>query len=93
MTDIDIISGEKLQELCDIYIGHNEDFMYNPRISRQMHKHLPIQSITFPYNNPPLVFCYSHRLEEFEKVIHTFQNKFVLLSHNSDYNISEKFRL
>lgn len=26
----ELISGERLQELADIYLGHPEDFAYNP---------------------------------------------------------------
>jgi hypothetical protein len=87
----EIISGEKFQELCDVYCGLPEDFQYNPRISRQTQKHLDLRLITQPWNNPGLIFCYGHSLKQFMDKQHFFQNPFVLVSHNSDENITDQY--
>jgi hypothetical protein len=87
---MDYISGEKIQQLCDVYIGESYDFIYNPKIKVQTSKHKDIQTIKSEYNNPKLVFCYTHRIPQLFDKIHLFKNKFVLVSHNSDYIITEK---
>lgn len=86
---MNIITGEKLQQLADIYIGNIEDLEYNPLIRSQRDKHLELNSIISPYNNPYTIFCYTHRIYEFAKIIHFFQNPFCLITHNSDENIIE----
>ena len=89
---MDVVSGEQIQELCDVYLGHPEDFIYNPRIYRQLSKCLDIRSIqTNTWNNPQSIFVYGHRLPEFNKILDNIQNNFVLVSHNSDENITEKY--
>jgi len=84
-----IITGERIQQLAQIYIGYNEDFNYNPLIRNQTKKHLLITSIIEPFNNPYIIFIYTHRYKEFSKKIHLFINPFILISHNSDENIYE----
>lgn len=83
-------SGEKFQELCDVYIGEQSDFEYNPKILAQKNKQLYIHSIPDNYNNPKLVFCYTHLVEKLYEQFAKFQNNFILISHNSDYNITDK---
>jgi FkbM family methyltransferase len=92
LTVNDICSGEKFQQLCDIYCGTQEDLQRNPVIRLETHKHLNLVKLTEPYNNPSLVFCYSCSLELFMSKINLFQNNFVLVSHNEDENITEKYR-
>ena len=82
-----IISGEKIQELCDIFIGFEEDFNFNPRISKQTNKHINFNNINNNFNNPYKIFCYSHNINMLSTKIHFFQNNFILFSHNSDGNI------
>lgn len=89
----DIISGERFQELCDAYCGFPEDFCYNPRIQYQTSKHKNIHTITSEWDNPPIIFCYSHRLHDFSSKLDFFKNKFTLLTHNSDENITEQYQL
>jgi len=90
-TNLGIITGEKIQEQCDIYLGELNDFKYNPRIARQSTKCLNICSITNSWNNPHTIFVYAHRLMEFIKILPYLQNDFILVSHNSDENIHEKY--
>ncbi len=88
----DLISGERLQNICDIYCGMREDFEFNPYILSQKSKHLDLSQLIQPFKNPFLVFCYGHRLQLLQSKIHLFQNKFVLITHNSDENITEQYR-
>lgn len=87
---MDFISGEKFQQLCSVYFGEHEDFSFNPRIFQEKHKHKYISRFTQPFYNPMLVFCYTHRISQFASKLHLFKNKFVLITHNSDYTITEK---
>ena len=85
--NLQVITGEKIQQLADIYIGTDDDFNYNPVIFNQSHKHCNIHRLTTAYDNPRIIFCYSHNINLFSEKIQFFNNKFVLLSHNSDENI------
>lgn len=84
-----IITGERIQQLANIYLGKSEDFNYNPRIAQETHKHVRISDITGEYDNPYLIFFYTHRIEKLANIIHHFKNPFILLSHNSDWNVVE----
>jgi len=85
---MNIITGEKIQQSCDIYLGLQEDFLWNPVIKQQNHKHMDLHDINNNFNNPRLIFCYSHRISILEKKIHFFMNHFILVTHNSDENIT-----
>jgi len=50
-----IVTGERLQELCDVYCGLPEDFHYNPVISKQITKHMDISHLDALWNNPSLI--------------------------------------
>uniref|UniRef100_A0A6C0JNA1 Exostosin GT47 domain-containing protein n=1 Tax=viral metagenome TaxID=1070528 RepID=A0A6C0JNA1_9ZZZZ len=84
-----IITGEKIQQLCDIYLGDLEDFNYNPVIHNQKEKHVYLDNINNSFNNPFYIFCYSHKIILLSKKIEFFQNDFVLVTHNSDFDIKE----
>ena len=88
---MDIITGERIQELCDIYIGEQSDFDYNPRIAHKKQKHLTLQNIPYNYDNPKYIFVYAHRLTQFSYYLDSFMNPFILVTHNSDENITEKY--
>jgi hypothetical protein len=79
-----IIKGERLQQLADVYIGYPEDFCYNPLIVGEHDKHRNISGINNEYDNPKVVFCYTHCLYSFAQIIKYFKNPFVLITHNSD---------
>lgn len=84
----EIIKGERLQQLADIYLGMPNDFQYNPLIAKDTGKHCDISRIVAPFQNPRTVFCYGHLLPVLADKIHFFQNKFRLITHNSDQNIT-----
>jgi len=85
----EIITGERIQQICQVYLGNKNCFNFNPVISQQFEKQVDIEKIFHNkhFNNPQVVFCYTNALEDLSKVINNFQNSFVLVSHNSDYNI------
>jgi len=85
------ITGERIQQLCDVYCGLPEDFQYNPRIAKQISKCKDLGLITSIWDNPRLIYCYSHRLDNFRKVLPLLKNKCILVSHNSDENITHAY--
>jgi hypothetical protein len=82
-----IVTGERVQQLCDVYFGFEEDFRFNPIINQQHNKHFNLNNLNNEINNPYYIFCYSHRIKELSNKIHLFKNKFVLITHNSDGEI------
>jgi hypothetical protein len=85
----DIVSGEKLQLISGLTLGYLYDFN-NPFILENSGN---MEFVDFrcirEYNNPKIMFCYGHRIDELSLHIDKFQNPFVLLSHNSDFNITD----
>jgi hypothetical protein len=83
-----IISGEKIQQLCDVYLGFPYDFQYNPIIQSQSEKCIDLNNINNSYDNPKLIFCYGHNLPILSYKINFFRKNFILVSHNSDYIVN-----
>lgn len=83
----EIVRGEQLQQIADVYIGSPADFEYNPLIAAETNKHLDISAICFPFRNPAVVFCYGHLVGVLATRVRFFRNPFVLITHNSDENI------
>jgi hypothetical protein len=86
---LSIITGEKIQQLCDIYLGNQEDFNFNHVISKDIKKHSYLNTINCPFDNEYRVFCYSHNINLLSQKIHLFKNNFILITHNSDVEIRE----
>lgn len=84
---MNIVSGEKLQDIANVYLGIDNDFINNPYINKQTNKHKNMLEITNNYNNPNIVFCYGHRIDLLADKIKYFTNDFILITHNSDKNI------
>jgi hypothetical protein len=83
-----IMTGENFQKLCSIYIGSQiEDFLYNPNIGIN-DKNFILSDINQNFDNPKILFCYSHRLKDLSYKLDYFNNPFVLISGNSDDNIN-----
>lgn len=82
-----IITGERLQQLADIYLGTPDVFNFNPTIRGEYHKQKDIHTIHSPWDNPKTVFCYPNELHTLENRLSFFKNPFVLITHNSDINI------
>jgi hypothetical protein len=86
---MEIVTGEKIQQLCDIYIGEPCDFYANPLIGDQTAKHCSLETIQNPFYNPARVFCYSHRINDLRYKIPYFMNDFILVTHNSDGEVRD----
>jgi hypothetical protein len=86
----DIVSGEKLQLIANATLGYSYDFIFNPLIfnnSKNM-EFVDFRCIR-EYDNPYIMFCYGHRIDELSFHLDKFKNPFILLTHNSDYNITD----
>lgn len=86
-----IISGESFQQLCDVYLGFEYKKNINPKLAHESHKHIDLFSLTAPWDNPKILFCYGDCLREFMKKLHLLRNPCILVSHNADTNITEEF--
>ena len=98
---MNIITGEKIQDLCDYYIGTRDDFNFNPFIRQQYKKQINIDNIDL-YNiktlNISRIFCYTHLINGtlYEKykdilfqVLSDITTQFSLIFHNSDGQFNE----
>ena len=86
-----IVSGERIQQLCDVFLGLSEDFAWNPVIAPLTQKHKNLNTFTEEWDNPKVLFCYSYHIGIFESKIQFLKNPYVLVTHNSDENITEKY--
>ncbi len=88
----DYITGERIQLLCDIFVGQDYDFNYNPLIKKQEQtKQLNINQINQSFSNPKIIFLYTHYLPNLINIIEYFQNPFILILHNSDFELNESY--
>lgn len=92
ITKEDILSGERFQQLCDVYCGDMSNLTRNPKIVAEPHKHMNLETLNSLWSNPKLVFCYSCNLSLFRVKLQYFQNPFVLVSHNEDTNVTEDYK-
>lgn len=86
------VTGEKIQLLCDHFIGTEYDFTYNPILKKRKTRWLYLNQLNSSFENKPLVFCYTHLLSEPELLIQKLKwlkNPFNLVFHNSDYDFTE----
>ena len=84
MTD-EIITGERIQYIAQVYIGTKTLFERKHNINKNLC--LDIYDIREPFLNPSIVFLYPDVLSEFANKIHYFKYPFVLITHNSDIGI------
>lgn len=84
----EIVTGERIQNVSDYYLGYKEDFDYNPLISSQKTKHLYFDNINYIFDNPPIIYCYTNRINILQTKLDFFINKFLLITHNSDDDIT-----
>ena len=97
-SDINFITGEKIQLLCDHNIGKIEDFNFNPRIrllnnKSKNNRFIELGKVTKFINNKKLVFCYTHLLNDLNLLIKTLKylkNPFKLIFHNSDTSFNKE---
>lgn len=83
---INFITGEKIQCMCDNFIGKTKDFNDNPLIKNYSDKFINFGS-NLSINNGSKIFCYTHLLDDINILISTLNNlmnNFILVFHNSD---------
>lgn len=93
---MDIITGEKLQFICNHYLGKKREFeksnyTYNPNLKKD--KILIFEDIKDNFNNKSIIFCYTHLLSNLDELIVKLKflnNDFILMFHNSDYNFEKE---
>ena len=84
-----MITGELIQSLCDVYCGIEADFsIYNRERGT---KNVYLDQIVGEWNNPRLLYCYGDRISLFIEKSKFIQNPFVLITHNSDVNMTEAY--
>ena len=87
MNSDDFLNGERFQQIAGIYIGNADDFRYNPLVFQHQEKHCLLDHIIGPFNNPSIVFVYTHLIGNFAEKVSFFMNPFSLITHNSDGNL------
>jgi len=95
---MNIVSGEKLQNLCDYYLGTQDQFNYNPFIKSQTHKYLCIDSLDIvnQIENAKIsnLFCYLPLLETHLRVLVNvlshIKSPVKLFFHNGDTTFTEE---
>ena len=87
---MDIITGERIQSLCDVYCGTAHDFsMYDRQITP---KNLDLHQIVRPWDNPKKIYCYGDSIDTFVSILPHLKNDFIFITHNSDTNITAKYQ-
>ena len=86
---MDYVSGEQIQLIAETVLGFSYDFNQNPFIIENSTNtvFLDFRCVN-EYDNPAILFCYGHRIDELSLHVHKFLNPFILISHNSDFNIT-----
>jgi hypothetical protein len=88
---INIITGEKIQKICEHYLGTFEYLNFNPYSDRS--KFLIIDYINEVFDNNMNIYCPTHITRDLELLIEKLKfmkNKFNLILHNSDDNFTEQ---
>jgi hypothetical protein len=88
-----IVTGEKIQLLCDHFIGDKNDSSLNPLLWRKNYKWLYFDELNAPINNRERIYCHTHVLHKMDLLIEKLQwlkNPFLLVFHNSDVSFTEK---
>jgi len=88
-----IITGEKIQLLCDHFIGNEQHISKNPLLWRKQYKWINIEHLNAPYNNRPRIFCYTDALQNLDLLIDKLRwlkNPFLLVCHTTDSPFTEK---
>ena len=97
------ISGEKFQEIADVTIALNVESNYDSELVKTQLKNINTKLFVFSENdivdelpedikNAKIIFVYTHILEFFfSKIFPKIETPIVLISHNSDHGIDERF--
>ena len=90
---MNIVSGEKIQNLCDICIYNDEQSKINFKEFNKNNNFLLLKDLNNPFNNPYIIFCYSNLIIDLSKKINLFLNKFILVLHNSDDCVDDRIEI
>lgn len=88
-----VITGEKIQLLCDHFLGDDNHISKNPLLWRKQYKWIHLNKLNAPFKNKPRVFCYTDVLWNLDLLIEKlkwFQNPFLLVFHSSDAAFTEE---
>lgn len=88
-----IITGEKIQLLCDHFIGNEKQLSKNPLLWRKKYKWKKFENLDKPFNNRSHVFCNTEVLWDMDLLIEKLKwlkNPFLLVFHNSDVSFEKE---
>ena len=100
---MNFISGETFQEIADVTIALNVESNYDSELVKTQLKTTNTKLFVFSENdiidklpedikNAKIIFVYTHILEYFfSKIFPKIETPIVLISHNSDHGIDERF--
>ena len=89
----DIVTGEKLQNLCELFIGSNHSINWNPKFLNDR-RWINIDSLLENkeiIDNPKYIYVCGDEIDLLPKFLSYLKNPFILMMHNSDVCISDKY--
>lgn len=86
-----IIHGDRFLKLANIVLRKKSRTDYYEVRDYSKSNILYFEDIPEVWNNPSLFFCNTEDACEFQTILDKLQNPFVLLTHNSDENVTEKY--
>ena len=86
----DLIQGDKFLLMANTVLRKKVEKYYDV-LGWDKNNITYFEDLPESWDNPKLLFCNTDNVIEFMKHIHKVQNEFVLLSHNSDQNVTSKF--
>jgi len=90
---MDIITGEKIQLLCDFFIGEDNDFNFNPNIKKLKDKHIYVNSNYIFPDIQLKIFIYPRlfikNIDDLFNILKTIKQKSIIVTHNSDKDLNE----
>lgn len=87
----DFVHGDRFLKMADIVLRKKERSDYYEVKDWTNKKILFFEDIPSSWDNPKLIFMNTEDVKEFLNHIEKLQNPFVLLSHNSDTNITSEY--
>lgn len=93
-SDIDYVHGDKFLHLAQVVLRKKSRNDYYEVRGWDQKNCLFFEDIpNFPgiWANPKIVFMNTEDVEEFFNHVHKLKNPFILLTHNSDTNVTEKY--
>ena len=86
-----LLCGDQFLLLSDIVLRNLERNNYYDVTTWDKSNVVFFQTINAPWNNPKLIFCNTEDCYLLKDILDYFQNPFVLLTHNSDTNVTEEY--